>query len=70
MIDTVYIEKEIINNKTTKSIISKLGKVDIVLCDRYTEVFNRKSQNFRLQKKNPSLILAYKKKKLHSTDAL
>lgn len=62
MIDTVYIEKEIINNKTTKSIISKLGKVDIVLCDRYTEVFNRKSQNFRLQKKNSSLILAYKKK--------
>ena len=30
------------------------------MCERYTEVFNPRAQNFRLQKKNPALILARK----------
>ena len=29
-------------------------------CQRYTEIFNRKAQSFRLQKKKPALILAAK----------
>ncbi|MAI85302.1 MAG: DNA photolyase [Rickettsiales bacterium] len=62
MVDTVYIESNIKNEKKTLEIISKLGNVNIVNCEKYTEVFNKKSQNFRLQKLNPSLIIAKKNK--------
>lgn len=60
MIENVYIENDILEHFKTKEILSKLGNVNIIVCDKYTEIFNKKSQNFRLQKKKPSLILAKK----------
>ena len=45
----------------TKQILSRLTFNDIVLCDSYKEVFNPSNQNFRIQKMNPSLIIAKKK---------
>jgi spore photoproduct lyase len=68
MINTVYIEKGIINHPRTKKILSRFKKkIDIIYCDHYGEIFNIKSQNFRIQKKKPSLILAKKEgKKLHN----
>ena len=58
--DNVYIENEIRNSKETKIILKKLKYKNIILCDKYTEIFNPKNQNFRIQKKNPNIILAKK----------
>ena len=68
MIETIYIENQIKNHRRTKEILSKFKKnIDIIYCDHYGEIFNIKSQNFRTQKKKPSLILAKKEgKKLHN----
>ena len=67
MIETIYIENQVKNHFRTKKILSKLNKnVDVIYCDHYGEIFNIKSQNFRVQKNKPSLILAKKDgKKLH-----
>ena len=60
MINTIYIEEEVLNHPRTKILIERYTNAKIITCGRYTEIFNRKSQNFRLQKKNPALILARK----------
>lgn len=57
----VYIEEEVRDHPRTHSILAKLsGDVKVIACDNYKEVFNPKKQNFRIQKKNPALILAKK----------
>lgn len=60
MISTIYLENEIRDHPITQRVLSRFPDASIIECDRYTEVFNRNAQNFRLQKKNPSLILAKK----------
>ncbi len=60
MISTIYIEDEIRDHPVTQKILSRFKGAVLIECDRYTEVFNRNSQNFRLQKKKPALILAKK----------
>ncbi len=60
MIDTVYIEEEIQNHFRVQEVCGRFPKARRVLCGRYGEVFNRKAQNFRIQKRNPALILARK----------
>ena len=60
MYSTIYVESEIKQSSLTQSIINRFRSADIVECNRYTEVFNRKGQDFRLQKQHPSLILARK----------
>ena len=67
MIETIYIENQIRQHRRTHEILSKFKKkIDIVYCDHYGEIFNIKSQNFRIQKKKPALVLAKKEgKKLH-----
>ena len=60
MIDTLYIEQAIATHYRVREIGSRFPNANHVMCERYGAVFNRKSQNFRLQKKNPSLILAHK----------
>ncbi|MDE0308923.1 MAG: hypothetical protein OXI60_03725 [Acidiferrobacterales bacterium] len=44
----------------TQKILKQFASADIVECDRYGEIFNRKAQDFRLQKQRPSLVLARK----------
>jgi len=63
MIDTIYIEQEVENHTRVKEILSRFSHCDVVLCDHYGELFNRKSQNFRIQKRAPKLILSTKKNK-------
>ena len=67
MIETIYIENQIKKHHRTKQILSRFKKkVDIIYCDHYGEIFNIKSQNFRIQKNKPALVLAKKEgKKLH-----
>ena len=60
MFDTLYIEKQIAGHARTHGICARFPNATRVECDRYGEVFNPKSQNFRLQKRRPSLILAHK----------
>jgi spore photoproduct lyase len=64
MINTIYIEEEIAEHPRTLDIIKRFPNATKIDCKRYGEIFNRKSQNFRLQKKKPALILAKKHKSL------
>lgn len=63
MIHTIYIENDIRDHPVTLRICARFPKATIISCDRYSEVFNNNSQNFRLQKQNPALILAKKHQK-------
>jgi len=56
----VYIEESARDHPRVRRVCDRLGDADVVLCERYTEVFNPRAQNFRLQKKKPALILARK----------
>ena len=60
MIETFYIEKELLENKHVKQLTNRFAKAHQIVCENYREVFNRKGQNFRLQKHKPSFILAKK----------
>ncbi len=60
MFELIYIEKEVLHHPQTQSICKRFSHIQTVICERYGEVFNRHSQNFRLQKTRPSLILARK----------
>jgi len=60
MIETVYIEQEIRSHPRVQQILDRVKPAQIIDIERYGEVFNPKSQNFRLQKQNPALILASK----------
>lgn len=60
--DTIYVESDLTENPRVRRIIGRYPSARVVPIKRYTEVFNPKSQNFRIQKKNPALILASKHK--------
>ena len=60
MIDTIYLENSVRDHPRVKSILQKYSKTRLISIERYTDVFNNRSQNFRLQKLNPALILAKK----------
>lgn len=64
MINTIYIEEEIAAHPRTQAILERFPNAVTISCGRYGEIFNRKAQNFRLQKKQPALILARKHKSL------
>lgn len=63
MVDTIYIEADIEQHPRTKQILDRFPRANKVLIEKYSQVFNSHSQNFRTQKKNPSLILAAKQNK-------
>ena len=56
----IYIEEDVRDHPRTQAICARNPQATIVECSRYGEVFNRRAQNFRLQKSNPSVILARK----------
>jgi len=60
MFSTIYIEEEVLETERVRSLLGRFSDIPHVVCERYGEVFNRKSQNFRLQKMAPALILAKK----------
>jgi len=60
MIERIYIEDDVAEHPRTKAILKQFPNAAKIACSRYTEIFNKKSQNFRLQKKQPALILANK----------
>ena len=60
MIDTIYIEEEIKDHPRAIDISSRFKNARVLTIDKFGELFNKKSQSFRLQKRNPALILAKK----------
>ena len=60
MIDTVYFEEEVLQHPTATRVRKALPKANWVPINRFQELFNIRNQNFRIQKKNPALILAKK----------
>lgn len=60
MIPLIYIEHGVSEHPATLSICRRFPQAQQIPIERYNEVFNRKAQNFRLQKKRPALILAHK----------
>lgn len=60
MIDMIYIEEAIQQHPRVLDILARFPQATRINCHRYGEVFNPKSQNFRLQKLKPALILAEK----------
>lgn len=62
MIETIYIEENILQHPRVLEICARFPKARQITCSRYGEVFNPKAQNFRLQKQQPALILAEKYK--------
>ena len=57
---TIYIENEIKNHSRTLFILSKFKYPRIIYINKYSEIFNKKNQSFRIQKKDRALILAKK----------
>ena len=60
MFSAIYIEEEVALWPRVRNILASYPSIPHIYCERYGEVFNRKSQNFRLQKSSPALILAKK----------
>ncbi len=60
VIETIFIEEAIDDHPTTRHILKSLPRAQLIAISRYQEIFNKRHQNFRLQKKNPCLILAKK----------
>ena len=60
MIETIYIEENIVQHPRVIEIMTRFPQARKIICGRYGEVFNPKAQNFRLQKQKPALILAEK----------
>lgn len=60
MIDTIYVEDDVGDHPRTVELLRRFPEATRVAIGRYGEVFNRRAQSFRLQKRRPSLILARK----------
>jgi spore photoproduct lyase len=60
MIDSIYVEQAVVDHPRTRTILQRYPKSRVIECNSYSEVFNRRQQNFRVQKARPALILAQK----------
>lgn len=70
MISTIYLEEEIAEHPRALEILDRFPRATVVSCRRYGEVFNRRAQSFRLQKRRPALIVARKHDRfVHPTPA-
>lgn len=56
----IIIEQHLRKHPRVLKLLQKFPQARVLFCERYTEVFNPKGQNFRLQKANPALIIAEK----------
>ena len=51
-IDTIYLERQVAEHPRALEVLARLPSARVVTCERYGEVFNPRSQSFRLQKAN------------------
>ncbi|MGD8640823.1 MAG: DUF1848 family protein [Gammaproteobacteria bacterium] len=64
MFSTIYVERQLLHHPRVEQILQRFAQLPVIPIARYGEIFNRKGQNFRLQKQNPALILAEKHDRL------
>ncbi len=64
MFSVVYYERQAAEHPRAVRLLRRFSALPQVACRHYGEVFNRRQQNFRLQKQAPALILAQKKNRL------
>lgn len=62
MFSAIYVEEGISSNHRVQTIINQFPNLPVISIEHYGELFNRKAQNFRLQKRRPALIIAEKHK--------
>mgnify|MGYP001399421665 CR=1 FL=1 len=62
LVDTIYFEESVTDHPRTREILSRFKIARKIPIQRYGEIFNKRNQNFKLQKRNPALILAKKHK--------
>ena len=55
MLETIYVEDAVASHPRAQSILSRFPKATAIPVTRCGEVFNRNRQNFRLQKRKPSV---------------
>lgn len=60
----IYIEKKAYEYEITNKILSQFNNSEIIEIDHYKDVFCRKNQNYTIQKKSTSLIIALKNNNL------
>ena len=56
----IYVEETVAGHPRTAEVRRRFPAAEVVPCRRWGEVFNRRHQSFRLQKRRPALILAEK----------
>lgn len=56
----VYVEEGLEGHPRTAAFLTRLPRAQVVPCAHYGEVFNRRAQDFRLQKRHPAWIVAAK----------
>ena len=54
----IYVEKDIKDIPLVKEVLNNLPSAQVILIKHYKDIFNRKKQDFRVQSKTRSLILA------------
>jgi len=64
MINTIYYETQVEEHPRSQELFNRFPNASRIPCEHYKEVFNPTGQNFRLQKRKPSLILAKNSGKL------
>ena len=62
MVSRIYIETAVREHPRAQALRERLHRYPVVEIEHFGEVFNPRAQNFRLQKKNPALIIARKNK--------
>jgi len=60
MVSRVYIEAAIRDHPRAQLLLKRLHKLPVIEIEHFGEVFNPRAQNFRLQKKDPAIIIAAK----------
>ncbi len=60
MTSCIYIESGVRDHPRTRAMLARRRNQPVVEIQHYGEVFNPRAQDFRLQKKNPALIIARK----------
>jgi DNA repair photolyase len=56
----IYVERGVAGESRTREFLARMPRALVVECDRYGEIFNRRAQDFRLQKRGPAWIVAAK----------
>lgn len=60
MFSAIYVETEVKQLPRVQAILQRFPDLPVIDIERYGEVFNRRAQNFRIQKQAPALIMARK----------